>query len=114
MYLKCSLDGTVLQLLRKLIGRVTAWCSFINNREVLEICKTVAKNIDLQGSMNIQLRITKSGPTIFEINPRFSSSVLMCHRLGFCDLLWTLSEARGLPVNFPTIRMAKILVDKYF
>ena len=110
MYPKCSLDGTVLQLLRKLIVRVTAWCSFINNREVLEICKTVAKNIDLQGSMNIQLRITKSGPTIFEINPRFSSSVLMCHRLGFCDLLWTLSEARGLPVNFPTIKTGQCMV----
>ena len=107
-----SRDGrvAVLQLLRKLIGGLTGWCSVINNGEVLEICKTVAKNIDLQGSMNIQLRITKSGPRIFEINPRFSSTVLMRHRLGFCDLLWTLSEARGLPVNFPTIKTGQCMV----
>lgn len=60
--------------------------------------------------MNIQLRITKSGPHIFEINPRFSFTILMRHRLGFCNLLWTLSEARGLPVNFPIIKTRKCMV----
>ena len=60
--------------------------------------------------MNIKLRITKSGPLIFEINPRFSFTLLMRHRFRFCDLLWTLSEARGLPVNFPIIKTRKYMV----
>ena len=69
--------------------------------------------------MNIQLRITKSGPCIFEINPRFSFTLLMRHRFRFCYLLWTLSEARGLPINFPTIKTVQCMfrtqsAEKFF
>lgn len=107
-----SRDGrvSVLQLLRKLTGGLTGWCKVIDDKEVLKICKVIAKDMDLQGSINIQLRITKSGPRIFEINPRFSSTVLMRHRLGFCDLLWALNEAQGLPINFPNIKVGQCMV----
>jgi len=64
----------------------------------------------LQGSMNIQLILTDSGPRIFEINPRFSSTVLMRHKLGFCDFLWSLDEAKGLSVDFPSIEVNQCMV----
>jgi carbamoyl-phosphate synthase large subunit len=105
-------DGrvSVLQLLRKLTEGTTSWAKVIDNKEVLEMCRKIAKGIVLQGSMNIQLILTDSGPRIFEINPRFSSTVLMRHKLGFCDFLWSLDEAKGLSVDFPSIEVNQCMV----
>ncbi len=105
-------DGrvAVLQLLRKLTERTTSWAKVINNKEVLGMCRKIAKGIELRGSMNIQLILTDSGPRIFEINPRFSSTVLMRHKLGFCDFLWSLDETKGLSVDFPTIEVNQCMV----
>lgn len=53
--------------------------------------------------MNVQLRLTDHGPRVFEINPRFSSTVLMRHRLGFSDVLWAIDEAQGKTLTYPLI-----------
>jgi carbamoyl-phosphate synthase large subunit len=105
-------DGrvAVLQLLRQLTEGTTSWAKVIDNKEVLKMCRKIAKEMELQGSMNIQLILTDSGPRIFEINPRFSSTVLMRHKLGFCDLLWSLDEVRGLSVDFPSIGVNQCMV----
>ena len=105
-------DGktAVLQLLRELTGGLTSWAQVINNDKVLEMCESVAAGMNLYGSINIQLRLTDKGPRIFEINPRFSSTVLMRHRIGFCDLLWAIDEAQGLDVNFPRIEVNQSMV----
>jgi carbamoyl-phosphate synthase large subunit len=105
-------DGrvSVLQLLRKLNEGTTSWAKVVDNKEVFEMCRKIAKGIELSGSMNIQLMLTDSGPRIFEINPRFSSTVLMRHKLGFCDLLWSLDEAKGLSVDFPSIGINQCMV----
>ena len=102
-------DGqiAVLQLLRKLAGGFTGWAKVINDHDTSEMCKSIANGLGLRGSMNIQLRITDSGPRVFEINPRFSSTVLMRHRIGFSDLLWALDEAEGGGVNFPDIAIGQ-------
>ena len=78
--------------------------------EVLEMCRKIAKGIELEGSMNIQLILTDSGPRIFEINPRFSSTVLMRHKLGFCDLLWAIDESQGLDIDLPKIAIDQCMV----
>ena len=67
------------------------------------MCETIAKGLNLQGSMNVQMRLTEKGPRVFEINPRFSSTVLMRHRLGFSDVLWAIDEAEGKLINFQEI-----------
>ena len=51
--------------------------------------------LDLRGRMNVQLRLTDNGLRVFEISPRFSSAVLMRHRLGYTDLLWAIEEAES-------------------
>mgnify|MGYP001583528687 CR=1 FL=1 len=105
-------DGktAVLQLLRELAGGLTSWAQVINNDKILEMCESVAAGMNLYGSINIQLRLTDKGPRIFEINPRFSSTVLMRHRIGFCDLLWAIDEAQGLDVDFPNIEVNQSMV----
>lgn len=98
-----------LQMLRRLLGGFTSWAKVIFDSQVNEMCEKIATGLDLQGSMNIQMRITQKGPRVFEINPRFSSTVLMRHRFGFTDVLWALAEAEGKTIVYPKIRKRGIL-----
>jgi carbamoyl-phosphate synthase large subunit len=102
-------DGrtTVLQLLRRLVGGLTGWARVIHDREVDRVCRLIAENYDLRGSTNIQLRLTDEGPRIFEINPRFSSTVVMRDSLGFRDVLWSLAEIEGERIEFPEIAVGR-------
>lgn len=90
-------DGriAVLQLLRRLVGGFTGWAKVIDEPEVSRVCKTIAEGLNLEGSMNVQLRLTDIGPQVFEINPRFSSTALMRQKMGFTDVLWAVDEAEG-------------------
>lgn len=90
-------DGrtAVLQLLRTLVGGFTGWAQVIEDPSVDAQCRQIADALSLEGSINVQLRITDAGPRIFEINPRFSSTVLIRHRMGFRDVVWSLEEATG-------------------
>jgi carbamoyl-phosphate synthase large subunit len=85
----------VLQLLRTLTGGFTSWAQVIDDPAVLSQCTMLAEALDLHGSINVQLRITADGPRIFEINPRFSSTVLIRHQMGFCDLVWSIQDLVG-------------------
>lgn len=110
VYRRC--DGMVasLLMLRRLIEGATSWARIIRDEETSRMCEAIAVGLDLCGSMNIQLRITEKGPRVFEINPRFSSTILMRHRIGFSDLLWALDEAEGKSVTFPEIPYGRIVV----
>lgn len=105
-------DGEVasLLMLRRLTGGFTGWAKIIKDEETSRMCEVIAQGLDLRGSMNIQLRLTDKGPRVFEINPRFSSTVLMRHRLGYTDVLWALDEAEGKSVVFPEIQQDRIMV----
>lgn len=85
----------VLQLLRALTGGFTGWAEVIEHAEILSQSHSIAEALDLNGSINLQLRITENGPRIFEINPRFSSTVLIRHRMGFQDVVWSIQDALG-------------------
>jgi carbamoyl-phosphate synthase large subunit len=67
--------------------------------------------------LNVQLRMTTQGPRVFEINPRFSSTVMMRHRLGFQDLVWAIQSRAGVelpdyrvPVGARVFRMSREVV----
>ncbi|TAK90623.1 MAG: ATP-grasp domain-containing protein [Burkholderiaceae bacterium] len=110
VYRTCDGRVATLQMLRRLVGGFTGWAKVINDAQTVVMCETIAHGLDLRGSMNVQLRITDSGPRVFEINPRFSSTTLMRHQLGFSDVLWALDEAEGKSVTFPVIETGKIMV----
>jgi carbamoyl-phosphate synthase large subunit len=105
-------DGEVLSLLmlRRLTGGFTGWAKIIEDEKTSNMCTNIANGLNLKGSMNVQLRLTENGPRVFEINPRFSSTVLMRHRIGFTDVLWAIEEAEGKTVNFPKVQKNKIMV----
>ncbi len=67
----------------------------IKNGDIDRYVTLIAERLELRGSINVQLRLTEHGPIAFEINPRFSGTVVFRHLLGFEDFLWSLQEARG-------------------
>jgi carbamoyl-phosphate synthase large subunit len=84
----------VVQMLRTLVDGATGWAQVIDDADVRHQCTRLAEALELRGSINVQLRITDAGPRVFEINPRFSSTVLMRHRMGFQDLIWSIRDLR--------------------
>lgn len=81
-----------IQLLRQLSGGRTSWARVISNEQITLLCEKIARGLNLQGAINVQLILTDSGPKVFEINPRYSSTVEMRHQLGFMDLVWGIEE----------------------
>lgn len=78
---------------RKLTSGYTGYGRVVHDKKIESYLNLLAKRIKLKGSINIQLRVDKDGvPVIFEINPRFSSTVLFRHLCGFKDLQWSLED----------------------
>lgn len=85
-------------LRRGLSGGTTMWVEVADLPEVQAMLVRLAETLALDGALNVQLRLTAQGARIFEINPRFSGTVMMRHQLGFCDLEWTLRHRLGQPL----------------
>ncbi len=82
---------------RRLAGGLTGRARVEEHSPITAVLRDLAERSDLDGSVNVQLRLSAEGPKIFEINPRFSSTVMMRHRLGFKDVLWSIAGRGGEP-----------------
>ena len=82
---------------RELKGGLTGYGELVKNPKIEELLVSVAEKICLEGAINVQLRMNADNvPIIFEINPRFSSTVLFRDRLGFKDLIWSIKDSLNL------------------
>ncbi len=72
-------------------GSLSKIAKLSNDAALLDLVEKIARAIDLRGSINIQAQKTAKGYMIFEINPRFSSTVYMRHYFGFRDVEWWLN-----------------------
>lgn len=64
-----------------------------------DLLTRLAEAAEPAGPLNAQLRLDEDGqPWVFEINPRFSSTVKMRHMLGFRDLAWMIAARGGAPL----------------
>lgn len=79
-------------LRRKLRGGLTGSGIVEVNPEIARLLNAVAMYLDLQGCINVQLRMRAGVPYVFEINPRFSSTVRFRHKLGFSDVIWSIQD----------------------
>jgi len=77
---------------RKLRGGLTGSGEVVENKNITGLLFKIAKAVDLRGSINVQLRLKDGIPYVFEINPRFSSTVMFRHKLGFKDLFWSIQD----------------------
>ena len=84
--LKNFCDVVILE--RKLKGGFTSYAKRVENKKIKKSLIRLAKTINLQGCINVQLKYKKNRYAIFEINPRISSTVLMRDMLNFKDCVW--------------------------
>jgi carbamoyl-phosphate synthase large subunit len=84
---------------RELLSGYSGYGEVVENNHITALLEELAVKIDLVGSINVQLRITENLPMVFEINPRFSSTVLFRHLFGFEDLIWSIEDRLGLELS---------------
>ena len=78
---------------RKLESGYTQFIELTSNSEFQKIAECIAKELNIIGCFNIQLRINDNKYYIFEINPRISGTVFFRHSLGFQDVRWWLAHS---------------------
>lgn len=79
-------------LKRELLGGYSGYGEVVENSDITNLLEKLAVKLNLVGSINVQLRMTKNLPKVFEINPRFSSTVFYRHLFGFDDLIWSIED----------------------
>jgi carbamoyl-phosphate synthase large subunit len=84
---------------RELMGSQTGYGEIMYNLEIDSLLHKIADKLNLNGSINVQLRITSKGPVVFEINPRFSSTIRFRHLFGFKDLEWSIEDELNIPIS---------------
>jgi carbamoyl-phosphate synthase large subunit len=84
-----------LSMRRRLLGGLTSQIRIEQHAAIDAMLQKLAGALPDFVTLNVQLRLTEAGPRIFEINPRFSSTVMLRHRIGFRDLLWACQARFG-------------------
>jgi carbamoyl-phosphate synthase large subunit len=96
-----SVSGEIRDVIlkRKLMGGFSGFGSREENPKISELLHKLAVLLDLRGSINVQLRLVNDIPVIFEINPRFSSTVLFRHMMGYEDVIWSIQDKLNIPLD---------------
>lgn len=89
---KDSKKFEVITFKRKLTGGMTSFATITNEETLVEYARKIVESFDLNGSINIQTRKVDNQFYIFEINPRFSSTVFIRNHFGFQDVLWWITN----------------------
>lgn len=84
---------------RELHGGYSGYGEVVENEIITNLLHNLAIKLNLEGSINVQLRISENEPKVFEINPRFSSTVLYRYLFGFEDVTWSIEDALGLQLS---------------
>lgn len=84
-----------IQFKRELMGGFSGYGEKTALPEIEELLHRLAMALDLEGAINVQLRLREGVPYVFEINPRFSSTVYFRHLFGFRDVEWSIADAMG-------------------
>ena len=80
-------------------GGYSGYGEVIENDVIDKLIYDLSVFLNLEGSINIQLRLHEGIPVVFEINPRFSSTILFRHLLGFRDLEWSIEDAYNQQIS---------------
>jgi carbamoyl-phosphate synthase large subunit len=106
-------DGAVVNtvtMLRTMQGGLTKQATIVEDAAIEEMLRTIADKLPDRAFINVQLRRFRGRPKIFEINPRFSSTVMMRHLVGFQDLVWILNALGGQPMQPAKARLGAIVI----
>ncbi|MCT8977411.1 ATP-grasp domain-containing protein [Clostridium sp. CX1] len=108
----------VITLERTLKDGVSSEVKVVFDKDIEELCKSVARILNLSGSINIQLRKQKdSAPVIFEINPRYSSTAFIRSNFGFNDVIYAFENIiLKKAIDKPNIKSGKAFryLEEYY
>ena len=93
---------------RKLHGGTTKSGEVINNDNINDLLLKISNSIEIGGSINIQLRLVNGIPYIFEINPRFSSTIYFRYLFKFNDLIWSINNSLNIDIKTESFNINKI------
>lgn len=99
VFKSASTEMRILVMKRRLQGGMTSSGEVVVNPQIDSYVASIAESMQLDGVMNVQLRMGREGPLLFEINPRLSSTLVFRHKLGFRDLEWWLQASQSIPVG---------------
>jgi carbamoyl-phosphate synthase large subunit len=71
----------------------------VRDPALLELGVACARALRFAGPVNVQCRVTRRGPTVFEINPRFSGGIPLTIAAGADFPRWLIELALGRPVG---------------
>lgn len=106
-------DGAVVNtaiMRRTMQGGFTKQATIVEDESIEQMLQAIAGNLPERAFINVQLRLFRGEPRIFEINPRFSSTVMMRHLAGFQDVVWTLDALAGKPMRPAKARSGTIVI----
>jgi carbamoyl-phosphate synthase large subunit len=99
---------------RRLNKGYSYYAEVVENTYLRNILLNLAEKINLEGSINVQLKINKKRYAIFEINPRLSSTVMMRHKMGFKDCVWWINYNLRKKIPKFKSKIKKIKMIKFF
>lgn len=92
-----KLGGAVnkIQMRRLLSGGLTSQATVTDHAAIDNALDRLATYLPGGSFINVQLRFVDNSPWIFEINPRFSSTVALRDLAGFADVKWMIESRSG-------------------
>jgi len=91
----------------------TYFARVVKNKILENILINFSRKINLNGCINVQLKIIKNRFKVFDINTRLSSTVMMRNIIGFKDCVWWIKDF--LKINFSKkIKIKNISIFKDF
>jgi carbamoyl-phosphate synthase large subunit len=96
---------------RKLMGGFSGFGIREEHPMISKLLYKLATLLDLKGSINVQLRLVDGIPVIFEINPRFSSTVLFRHLMGYEDVIWSIQDKFKMSLDIYQINQS---INKFY
>ena len=81
---------------------------------VADYCRQIGGAMCLSGAANVQVRKTRTGVRLLEVNVRFSSLVAARAAAGFRDAEWWLRLRLGMHTPTPPGRYRHLRFERYF
>jgi len=111
----CEHFDSVLAFRRELCGE---GCSMkaetSDDVTVADYCSRIGRVMRLRGAANVQVRKTRSGVRLLEVNARFSSLVAARAAAGFRDAEWWLRLRLGMGIPAPPVGHRQLRFERYF
>ena len=100
---------TTISLKRKLKNGNTIIATHIKNNSLNAFLKKITSKLEPYGPTNFQLKLTKKGPVIFEINPRFSGTTHIRSIFGLNEIDIILNKIYNLNIRKSNLKYGTII-----